>query len=172
MLAFFFGLIVSISTWSAPQPVYSEGLIVIYGGQPLIAANAAWHGYDLAPYGGCGFSAISPAMLGRIAWFRSEHGPWFGPCLSVDAVARVHAYASIYDRHEVAEVSWALAAQLGFSNGGQWGYAFFGACPPNADSLAVDPQPYAPLLTFDLGPPDHTPSFYPYPAQQLPVVCP
>jgi hypothetical protein len=30
--------------------VYSAGLLVVYGGQPLIEANADWRGYDLSAY--------------------------------------------------------------------------------------------------------------------------
>lgn len=162
-------LLLSVYSWSFPQPVYSEGLLVVYGGDQLVQANADWRGYTLDPYP-CGASGISPAMLGRIVWFRVEHSDWEGPCLIVDAVARKHAYDSIYVRQEIAEVSRATAAKLGFEYG-SWGYAFFGACPPNADSLFVQPMLYQPPLVWDYPPDDGNRSFYPYPEQQLPVNC-
>lgn len=163
--------ILAVLAWAAPQPQYSQGLLVVYGGQQLIEANAHWHGYDLADVPSrCGFAAISPAMLGRLAWFRTEYSGWVGPCVSVDAVARTHAYGSIFERHEVAEVSRDVAAMLGFEYGAP-GYVFFGSCPPPADSVFYTAQPYAPELTFDHGERDWTPSFYPYPPMQAPVAC-
>lgn len=162
------GWVLAVAVWAMPQPQYSEGLIVNYGGESVIAANAAYHGYSLDGYAG-GASAISPAMLGRIMWVRVEHGDWVGPLLVVDAVSRAHAYDSIYTRHEVAEVSRATAATLGFEYGAP-GYVWFGPCPPPADSLFPAPQPYAPPLRLE---PEGTPgrSFYPYPEQQLPANC-
>lgn len=162
--------ILSVASWSAPQPQYSAGLLVTYGNQRLVEANADWHGYDLtAVPGRCGFAAISPAMLGRVAWFRVGQGEWVGPCISVDAVARVHAYASIYQRHEVAEVSRNVAAALGFEYGAV-GEVFFGPCPPKAESVWYQPQAYAPELSWDTRG-EATPSWYPYAAQQAVVVC-
>lgn len=152
-----------------PQPQYSAGLIVNYGGEQVVAANAAWHGYTLDGYAGGG-AAISPAMLGRIMWARTEHGDWLGPLLVVDVVARADAYASIYQRHEVAELPRGLMAQLGYEYGGP-GYIWFGPCPPPADSLWPAPQSYAPPLVLDHDGNDPHLSFYPYPAQQTPVVC-
>lgn len=159
------GFILAVASWIVPQPVHSVGLLVTYGGQDLVQANADWHGYDLAPYPGrCGLSGISPAMLGRIAWVRTD-GRWIGPCLVLDVVARSDAYESIYLRQEVAEVSRATAAQLGFVYGAP-GEVWFGVCPPKDD--AEPASAYRPPLAFDRAPFDQTPSFYPYPAQQLP----
>jgi len=164
-----FSLIISVYSWSYPQPVYSEGLLVVYGGDQLVQANADWRGYTLEGYAG-GLSGISPAMLGRIAWVRVENSDWLGPFLVIDAVAKAHAYESIYVRHEIAEVSRATGAELGFEYG-SWGYAFFGACPPNADSHLDQALPYEPPLIWDAPPYDGHRSFYPYPEQQFPVDC-
>lgn len=172
-------IILSIGTWAAPQPPHSAGLVVIYGGQRLIEANAAFRGYDLGTIPGrCGFSAISPSMLGKLAWFAVDpRGPWHGPCASVDAVARHHAYESIYVRREVAEVSWAMAEALGFTNGGRWAFVYFSACQPPepspggnilAPSAWIPPAPYAPPLEFSAY--GHE-SFYPYPALENPGKC-
>lgn len=152
-----------------PQPQYSAGLIVNYGAESVVLANADFRGYTLEGYAGGGAS-ISPAMLGRIMWARTEHGDWLGPLLVVDVVARRDAYASIYERREIAELPRGLMAQLGYEYGGP-GYVFFGVCPPPADSLWPAPQPYAPPLALDHDGSDGHRSFYPYPAQQTPVVC-
>jgi len=172
-------VLVSIATWSAPQPQLSAGRLVIYGNDLLALANAEYRGYDLDGYA-FGLAAISPVMLGRVAWVHVPGGAWVGPGLVVDAVGRAHAYASIYERQEVAEVTWATAAVLGFSNGGRWGHIFFGACPP-ADgpetrgqewSDFAAPELYAPPLVIDYDASEPHRSFYPYPIQQRPTVCP
>lgn len=161
--------ILSVASWSEPQPQYSMGLLVTYGNQQLVEANADWRSYDLSLYPNrCGFSAISPAHLGRIAWIRTDGHRWVGPCISVDAVSRRHAYDSIYVRHEIGEVSRDTAAMLGFEYGAQ-GYVYFGQCPPIGDD-DVTPQEYAPPLTWDYPPTDWTPSFYPYPLQEKVIV--
>lgn len=161
-------MVLAVASWAAPQPVYSQGLIVNYGGESVVAANAHWHGYSLDGYAGGGAS-ISPAMLGRIMWARVEHGPWIGPLLVVDVVSRKDAYASIYERGEVAELPRGIMAQLGATHGVD-GYVFFGACPPPADSLFPVPQPYAPPLRWEAADSPGR-SFYPYAEQQRPVKC-
>jgi hypothetical protein len=164
------GCVLAVAAWAAPQPQYSAGLLVTYGGQQLVEANAEYHGYDLGLYPGrCGLAAISPAMLGRVAFVRAGGSDWVGPCLVVDAVARVHAYDSIYTRHEIAEVSRATAAALGFEYGAP-GFVWFGPCPPHYDSLYPAPLEYAPPLRWeDAGSPGR--SFWPYAEQARPVDC-
>lgn len=160
--------IVSVETWVAPQPKHSAGLIGLYGNQTLVEANAEWHGYDLSLVPErCGLSSISPAHLGRLAWVRTPGHVWMGPCLVVDVVARRDAYGSIYERHEIAEVSRAVAGALEFEYGAQ-GEIWFSSCPPTGTS---QPQPYAPPLAWDAWPYHKTPSFYPYPEQQRVTGC-
>lgn len=143
----------------------------MYGGSQLVESNAVYHSYDLSPYPDrCGLSGISPSSLGRIAWVRTAWSDWVGPCLSIDAVSQADAQASIYDRHEIAEVSRDTAARLGFEYG-QAGFVFWGACPPPADSLHYAAQPYAPALTPYQEPYSGPRSFYPYPSAQEPVDC-
>lgn len=167
MAEIIFGVLVSIGTWSAPQPTHSYGLIVVYGSQALVEANADFRGYDLSHYPNrCGFSAISPAELGKIGWFRVGNSGWLGPCISTDAVARADAYGSIYERQEVAEVPRWLANRLGFEYGA-WGEVYFGLCPPLYEWSI--PQAYAPPLVVDHPPYEGHRSFYPYPPQQRPV---
>ena len=162
-------LVLAVSSWAAPQPQYSQGLIVVYGNQRLVEANAAWRGYDLSRIPGrCGLSGISPAELGRLAWVSIDGITFSGPCLVVDAVGRIDAYGSIFIRHEIAEVSRATAAALGFAYGAP-GYIYFGVCPPDHPMSAL---PYAPPLALDVPPYDATPSFYPYPPQQPGEPCP
>lgn len=156
--------LLAVSSWAEPQPAHSAGLLGLYGNDALVRANADWRGYSLVGYA-FGLSAISPAMLGRVAWVRVPGGRWIGPGLVVDSVARKDAYASIYQRREIAEVSRAVAERLGFEFGAQ-GEICFCVCPPGTDSVA---EPYAPALAWDTGEPDHTPSFFPYPIQQAPV---
>lgn len=171
-LPIFLNCLLSLALWAQAPPAYSEGLLVVYGGNLLIESNALYHGYDLGPYPDrCGLSGISPSSLGKIAWVRLDGSDWVGPCLVVDAVAQVDAYASIYERHEVAEVSRDTAAALGFEYG-QWGYVFWGSCPPPADSLHYSAMPYAPELTPYQEPYTGPRSFAPYANQQMPVSCP
>lgn len=169
ILTAFVGCILSLTSWAAPQPQYSAGRIYNYGGESVVAANAAWRGYDLEGYAGGGAS-ISPVMLGRIMWARAEHGEWIGPLLVVDVVARRDAYGSIFERGEIAELPRGILAQLGGAYGVD-GYVWFGICPPPADALFPAPMQYRPpLVMVPVGGP-HL-SFYPYPDQQRPVVCP
>lgn len=163
--------ILSVASWVTPQPLYSSGLLVTYGNQNLVEANAAVRGYDLGIIPGrCGLSAIAPVHLGELAWVRVEGGAWQGPCTVIDAAARIHALDSIYSRHEIAEVSRSTAAALGFEYGAQ-GYLWLGPCPPPAESLMMMPEPYAPPLILDRRG-ESNPHFDPYPLQQIPVNCP
>jgi hypothetical protein len=161
------GVILAVSAWIQPQPTHSQGTLVVYGDDALIAANVAWHNYDLTGYA-FGLSGISPAMLGRVAWVRVPGGRWMGPGLVIDVVARSDAIESIYTRQEIAEVSRATARALGFTNGGRWGEVWFGQCPPTYDG---EPELYRPPLALDYAPFEHTPSFYPYPKQVKPIDC-
>lgn len=164
-------LLVSVFTWAYPQPQHSQGLLVIYGGQRLIEANANWHGYDLSVYPNrCGMAVISPSMLGRIGFVMVDGYGWVGPCLGVDVVSRKDAYGSIYERGEIAEISWAMAEHFGVTNGGVAGYVWFGVCPPEP-SARPPAEVYRPPLVWDTPPYEHTPSFFPYPEQQMPVDC-
>lgn len=43
-------LIITVASWLTPSPRYARGLIVNYGDQSLIEANALYRGYDLSPY--------------------------------------------------------------------------------------------------------------------------
>jgi len=165
---FLISAILSIASWSTPQPKLSTGLLVVYGNQRLVEANADWHGYNLSLIPDrCGFSAISPAHLGQLAYFSVDGEHWIGPCQDDDAVSRGDAYDSIYGRHEIAEIRRSDALKLGFEYGHQ-GYIYFSPCPPRSIVLA---RPYAPPLSFDYPPYDYTPSFYPYPEQQKVVRC-
>lgn len=159
-------LLISVATWATPEPQHSAGLLVIYGSDRLVAANADWHGYTLDGYAG-GLASISPAHLGRIAWIRRAGLPWIGPLLVVDVTAR-HDFPGALARREIAEITYADAHTLGFDNGGQDGYVWWGVCPP-ADLPPA--EPYAPPLVWDFAPYEHTPSWAPYAAQQRPVDC-
>jgi len=158
-------ILVSISTWAAPQPVHSYGDIYNYGGQSVIEATAAFRGYTLDGYLG-GISAISPAHLGQVAWVRVGNSGWVGPLTVVDAVARSDAYGSIYERQEIAEVPRWLAHRLGFEYGAA-GELYLGLCPPVYEWSV--PAPYAPPLVVDHPPYEPHRSWYPYPPQQRPV---
>lgn len=86
-------------------------------------------------------------------------------------MSQADAAASIYDRHEIAEVSRETAAALGFEYGAA-GYVFWGACPPNADSLHYQASAYAPALTPYQEPYSGPRSFAPYAPAETPVACP
>lgn len=165
---FLLGAYLAVSSWVQPQPELSRGLLVVYGGQQLIQANADWHGYSLHPTHDCGLASISPAMLGKLAWVSLDGIHWHGPCLVVDVTARGDALDSIFVRHEIAEISRQMAADLGFDHGA-WGYIYFGNCPYTSQELI--PQPYQPPFMLDNPPLDWTPSFYPYPKPEQPDVC-
>lgn len=155
--------ILAVSSWAAPQPQLSQGLLVVYGNQQLVEANARWHGYDLSKVPGrCGLASISPMELGKLAWVSVDRRLWLGPCIVVDVQGRDDALDSIYRRHEIAEVSRQMAAVLGFTHGAP-GFVYFGQCPPSG---WVAPERYAPPLQLDYWPYSHTPSFWPYPPQE------
>lgn len=167
LIRFLISAILSVASWSTPQPKLSSGLLVVYGNQYLVEANADWHGYNLTDVPErCGLSAISPAHLGQLAYVRVDGHDWVGPCVVVDAVSRKDAYESIYDRHEIAEISRQTAAELGFAYGGP-GYIWFGPCPP----ILELPRAYRPSMTLDYQPYDYTPSFYPYSKQIETAKC-
>jgi hypothetical protein len=150
----------------------TSGLIVLYGNQRLVEANADWRGYSLDPYKDrCGFATMSPANLGHIGWFWVEQTEsWFGPCLAVDVSALKDFYANVYVRKEIAEVGKNIATVLDFRYGEQ-GWVFLGVCPPGRDPTSVV-APYEPLLRMHpLGQDARAPSMYPYQEQQWPEDC-
>lgn len=170
LLRFLLGTIFSVASWAAPQPRHSSGLLVIYGSQRLVEANAAWHGYDLGLVPGrCAISAISPRMLGRLAYVRLPGQSWHGPCVVVDAVGRGDAFDSIWGRHEIGEITWSMAADLGFLNGGRQGEIYFGPCPPDERERSL-PEAYDPPRDYSIWPYSYE-RFDPYPLQQLPIDC-
>lgn len=164
--------VLSVYSWSLPQPQYSAGMIYGYGSESVAAANVEWHwpGHSLEGYAGAGAS-ISPHHLGQLMWARVEHGDWIGPILVADVVARRDSVASVYIRREIAELPRGIMAQLG-TNWGTEGYIFFGSCPPPSDSIFYTASPYRPPLVWDTPPDDGHKSFYPYPPAALPVDCP
>lgn len=105
-------------------------------------------------------------MMGKLAWVRTPDHHWLGPCLVIDAVGRDAAYASIFERHEVAEISFDAAQALGFAYGSP-GEIYFSACPPGT----VPAQPYAPPLHWDTWG-EITPALYPVPMQEQSRECP
>lgn len=168
--------ILAVSSWIMPEPQYSQGMILVYGNQRLVEANAAFHGYDLSKMPGrCGFATISPAHLGQIAYITIDGVRWI-KCLVVDVDGRDDAWNAIAVRHEIGEISFADAAWLGLKHNAQgWqgarGRIWFGACLPSASGrLMPQPQAYAPPLVQDTWG-EWTPSFYPYPLQQAVVDC-
>jgi len=148
------------------MPTHAEGLLVAYGSQGLVEANAEYRGYDLSPYWQrCGVATMSPADLGKIIWLKVDGGEWLGPCLAVDVAAQVDFDRIVYKMHEVAEVPFWMAEMMGFENGG-WGQVYIGDCSPGDGSVA---QTYAPLKTEWQG--EARPLFWPYPTQELPRDC-
>lgn len=162
-------LTVSIATWLWPMPAHASGLLVVYGDQQLVRANAAYRGYTLAPYRDqCGVAVMSPSDLGETVWIRPSAGSeWFGPCLAVDVSRRIDFYRYVYVYGEIAEIPNWLAARWGFEHGAP-GEVAVGACPPGTDSV---PSVYAPPLAWDEPPTDENPIFWPYPPQQFPAPC-
>jgi hypothetical protein len=158
--------ILAVSSFAAPQPTLSRGLLVNYGSQQVVLANFAYHGYDRAPTHGCGLASISPAMLGRLAWVSVDGVKWIGPCLVVDVVGRDAAFDSIFGRHEIAEIPRWMAQALGFEHG-HAGFVSFSQCPPHSVSGA---QPYAPARETWRWPWAPEP-YRSYPAQELPESC-
>lgn len=149
------------------MPQHSAGLLVVYGDQHLIAANADYRGYSLAPYrDACGVAVMSPSDLGKIIWVRLPNSVWFGPCLAVDVSRRTDFYRYVYQYGEIAEIPNWLASRWGFAHGAP-GEVFVGMCPP----LNSTPSVYAPPLALDDPPLDANPIFWPYPRQVLPTQC-
>lgn len=154
--------------WLTPLPQHAEGKLVYYGSQALVEANADWHSYDLSPYRDrCGGALMSPANLGHIFWVRVPGRNWYGPCLSVDVAQRSHFYDYVYRVKDIAEVASNIRDLYGFVHGIN-GEVWVGACPPLDRS---QPEPYLPPISWDFAPFERTPSFYPYPPQELPVRC-
>lgn len=161
--------IVSVNTWLQPQPPLTYGRLVLYGNQRLVDANAEWHGYELSHYpNNCGFSALSPANLGQIAYFSVDGKTWVGPCLAVDVSKRSDYYNLVVEKREVAEVSANIANLLGFEQGGKMGYVYYGLCPPKYTSEM--PEKWELDIIWDTIPPSRNPNLQ-YPDQQLPVGC-
>jgi hypothetical protein len=158
----FLPLLISISTWLTPSPVHAKGLLVNYGNQQIVEANALYRGYDLSFYPNrCGGSAISPADLGKVFYVKLPNGEWYGACLFVDVGARVD-FANQISIGEVAELpDWMLAKfDKYFSAEGE---IYIGSCP-NKYSI---PQYYKPVITYSNEP--HP--YIPYPKQQRPPIC-
>lgn len=158
--------IVSLATWLSPMPIHSQGLLVRYGNQSLVEANATYHEVDLSPYWNrCGLSAISPSDMFKVVWVRNPTtGEWLGPCVFIDAANRKHFETIVYTNHEVAEIPFWLADILG-AEFGQWGEVSVSLCPPTDDSIAVR---YSPQLRRDSG---GSLGWRYWPKQELPVAC-
>lgn len=149
------------------MPKLSEGLIVAYGDDALMADQIAFRDYSTEGlWYGCGVAAMSPAMLGKLAWVRTT-GPWLGPCVVADVVAQHHYYRAVYLLGEVVEVPDRVRLALGFKNGAE-GLAWFGPCPPPDDWTA--PRPYQPAVRYATAG-EKRPVFWPQPAQQPPQKC-
>ena len=160
-------IMVSVLTWLVGMPIHAEGVIMLYGADYLAEANARYHGYSLDGYE-CGLAVMSPTDLGKTVWIRGTKAPasefrktvwregrvtgWIGPCLAVDVGARKDFYTLIWEKHEVAEVTYEIAARLGFDRGGVWGETWVGNCPPRDKG---EPERYEPELILedsDFGP--------------------
>ena len=172
--------VVAVSTFITPlpsdQPLY--GKFVNYGGQQLVEANAAFHGYDLSPYWNrCGAAAMSPVDLGRIFWVMPAEGPAagqvFGPCVFLDSSQRKsgHFFDSVWGLGETVEAGGNLRDAMGLEYG-LWGYVWVGLCPPpDWSTLDLPTEIYRPPLEIDYPPYELDPRYYPYPPQQMPVDC-
>lgn len=148
------------------MPQHSVGLLVNYGDQSYIEGNAEYRGYDLSHYPRrCGVASVTPSLLGKIVWVRTEHTQWYGPCLVVDVMARHHFYDGVYIKHEIMELPRWLCSRLGFQNG-EVGYVWVGQRPPSPVDRRTARE-YQPKLMFDGGREKH-PIFWPYPQQQYP----
>lgn len=148
------------------MPIHSEGLIVAYGSDSLMADQFAYRGYIQDVYWkGCGVAAMSPSMLGRIAWIGAD-GLWVGPCLVVDVVAQHHAYRAVFLLKEIVEVSDVVRKRIGFLNG-KVGEVWFGACPPPEGW--GESKSYIPPLMFYQG--ERRPSFNRFAPQEMPRAC-
>jgi len=168
-------LIVSVWTWFYPQPANTSGWLVNYGTH-VVERTAEFNGYDLAPYAGrCGIAAMSPAMLGRIAWVRvnawvtTGEPRWFGPCLVIDSSRQSDFYANVFVRGEAAEIPMWLIELFG-SHYGMRGEVYFGVCPP----MHGQASPYHPPLEFATLAERNAVATYPrwyVPPQEMPVRC-
>ena len=167
-----FVLMITVQTWLTPLPQYAQGKLVYYGRQYLVEANAEYRNYDLSYYRDrCGGSAMSPADLGKIWWFRldSEPSGWYGPCLFVDVAARQHFRYYVQGVEEIVEIGDPQRKMLGDFGSQMWGVVWVGRCPPS--SIEYEPSRYDLTVEWDRYPYEPTPSFYPYQAQELPMQC-
>lgn len=172
--------VVAVSTFITPLPsdVPLYGKFVNYGGQQLVEANAAFHGYDLSPYWNrCGAAAMSPVDLGRIFYVMPTEGPAagqvIGPCVFIDSSQRTsgHFTYSVYTLGETVEAGGNLRDALGLEYG-LWGYVWVGLCPPDDWSeLDLTTEIYRPPLVIDEPPYEADPRYYPYPPQEMPIDC-
>lgn len=156
---------VSVSTWYTPQPRHGAGLLVNYGADWLVHAQAQYRGYDMAlTRDDCGIATMSPAHLGQVAWVRVAGGDWYGPCVVVDVSRRVDFARYVYEMGEIAEIPWDVAEYLGFVYGAP-GELYLGRCQPHATGT---PQVYAPPLVVDEPPLERNPLYSAWPAQETP----
>jgi hypothetical protein len=158
-------VLISVDTWMTPMPTHSKGLLVYYGPQWLIQANADYRGYDLSPYNNrCGVSAISPSDIGKVVWLRVETD-WFGPCLTIDVGARHDYPTQVYKTGEIAEVADWMRDMFRFPYGSSRpGEVYVGLCPPAEESQA---RFYRPEPAWS---PEPSPLFH-VPPQQYPIDC-
>lgn len=162
--AYFFSLVVTVSSWLTPLPQHAAGKLVYYGPQYLSEANADYRGYDLSPYWNrCGVAVMSPADLGRMVWVRKPGGEWLGPCLAVDVAARIHFARAVWYVGEIVDVPKSVRDALGFEFG-MPGEAWIGQCPQEGEAQAYDPPK---VFVDEVGP---NPNFV-YPPQELPASC-
>lgn len=168
-----FVALVALSTYFSRPPQHVRGIIVYYGPQYLVQANADYRNYDLAPYQNCGVSAISPMALGRIHWIKLPNGKWFGPCLGIDAVSRRDYYRAVYKHKEIAEVSDNIRDLFAY-----YGRPFYGAtqteiwlgeCPPYEFEHSA--LWWTPQLEWETDVTRPTPPLWPIPEQELPQSC-
>ena len=106
---------------------------------------------------------MSPADLGKVVWVRADGFDWYGPCLAVDVAARTDFLGYVNDLHEIAEVGKPLRDLFGFESSVP-GEIWVGQCPrENSMPMIYRVKPeYSRELT---------PSFYPYPKQEMPREC-
>jgi hypothetical protein len=113
-------ILVAVSIWMTPAPVYSTGSAVWYA-PGIMEAQFVYRGWDRSAYVD-GVALMSPADLGKTVWLRRPgHVDWEGPFLSVDCAMRGDMAGIILDRHEVVEVGWRTAARWGLGpHDGGW----------------------------------------------------
>lgn len=151
-------LLVAWSSWFTPSPRHAYGLIVNYGNQHIIEANAAYRGYDLSYYPDrCAGSAISRMDIGKLFWLKLPDGTWYGGCLFVDVGAR-HDFPDQIERGEIAELPDWMMDKLGVFYSA-WGEIYIGQCPP----LSGQPQRYSPELIYR----NDTAPYVPFPPQDI-----